>query len=497
MGIVRKQTAYSFVFTYIGFAIGAINTLWLFPHFFSREEFGLTRLMLDFAVFFSALSTLGSLNGLYKFNPFYRSYLGVEKNDLPFLSLMASLLGSILFIAGSLIFEGFLARKFGHNSPLFILHYRLVIPFTISYACVMMLEGFCWIIKKTIISNVVKELFFRITTSVLISLYIFKVISIDTFFRLYALSYVPAIIILAYVVFTNGGIGICARISYATKRLYKKILTFVSFHFSGMLITILPKTIDGILIAGLSSNGLANLAIYIIPNYLVTVMEVPQRSMLGIATTLIAEAWKNKDRKKIEELYHKTSLNLLIVGLGLFGIIYPNMDNLVRFLGPDYVLAKEIFLIAGIAKLVDLGMGMNAQILSLSKYWRYDFYTSAVFIVVNIILDFFLIKKYGLMGAAYGGAIALIFYNLMRCFYLWRLLKMQPFTSKTIATIAFAMIAIFAAFSLPILKHLFMDGVLRSFIFAIIFVPAIIYFNISEDITAYYKTMLNKISSKR
>jgi O-antigen/teichoic acid export membrane protein len=225
-------------------------------------------------------------------------------------------------------------------------------------------------------------------------------------------------------------------------------------------------------------------------------MEVPQRSMLGITTTLIAEAWKNNDRKKIEELYHKTSLNLLIIGLGLFGIIYPNMDNVVRFLGPGYALAKEIFLIAGIAKLVDLGMGMNAQILSLSRYWRFDFYTSAVFIVVNIILDFFLIKRYGLMGAAYGSAIALIFYNLMRCFYLWRLLKMQPFTSKTLLTILFAAIAIVAAFSLPSIKNLLVDGGLRGLIFILLFAPAIIYFDISEDITAYYRTLLSRLQRK-
>ncbi|HEY0299321.1 MAG TPA: polysaccharide biosynthesis C-terminal domain-containing protein [Arachidicoccus sp.] len=496
MGIVRKQSTYSAIFTYIGFVFGALNALWLLPHFVSQDAYGLTRLMIDFAMFFSALSTLGSLNGLYKFNPFYRSYLMIEDNDLPFLTMIVCTVGSVLFIVCSLIFKNFLARKFGNNSPLFVAHYNLVIPFTLSYTCVMLLEGYCWVIQKTIISNFVKELFFRVTTTLLILLYILKVISLQQFFLLFSLSYIPSVVILAWLVFTNGNIKICTRISSATKRLYKRILLFVSFHFSGMLIAILPNTIDGIFIASLSADGLKNLAVYSIPKYLVSTMDVPQRSMTGITITLISEAWKSKDRRRILELYKKTSLNLLIIALGLFGLIYPNMDNLIRLLGNDYALAKEICLVAGVAKIIDMGMGMNAQILSLSKYWRFDFYTSASFIIVNIILDIVLIRRFGVLGAAYAGAIALMFYNMIRFFYLWRFFKMQPFTSKTISALVIGIAAIIIAYFIPYLGNKFVDGAMRCCLFTVLFSVPIIYFNISDDITNMYKTMLNKFIKK-
>ncbi|MDE1190700.1 MAG: polysaccharide biosynthesis C-terminal domain-containing protein [Arachidicoccus sp.] len=497
MGIVRKQSTYSTLLTYIGFLIGALNTLWLLPHYVSQDAFGLTRLMIDFALFFSALSTLGSLNGLYKFNPFYRAYLPPDDNDLPFLTLLACLSGSILFIIASLIFKDFLARKFGNNSPLFVANYKLVIPFTVSYTCIMLLEAYCWIIKKTVISNFVKELFFRLTTTILILLYACHVISLERFFALFSLSYIPSIIILAYLIFTNNNIILCTKISSVTKRLYKRILVFISFHFSGMLIAILPNTIDGIFIAGLSANGLESLAVYSIPKYLIATLEVPQRSMMGISVALISEAWKNRDKNKIAELYRKTSLNLLVIGIVLFGLIYVNIDNLVRFLGKDYVLIKQICLIAGIAKIIDMGMGMNAQILSLSKYWRFDFYTSASFIIVNIILDIFLIKMYGPIGAAYAGAIALIFYNLIRFFYLWKFFKMQPFTSKSLLAVILGLVAFFATYFIPYLNNIFTDTVVRTIVFCLLYIPGVLFFRISEDINASYRILINKLFHRK
>jgi len=495
MGIVRRQSTYSTIFTYLGFAIGALNTMILFPRFFTTEAFGLTRIMIDFSLFFSALSTMGSLNALYKFNPFYKDFLPKGKNDLPYLTLMANLIGSVLFLIAAICFEPFWEKHFGQGSPLFVAHFKLVIPFTISYTAIMVLEAYCWIIKKTIVSNIVKELFYRLTTTLFIFFYIMHWISLETFFVLFSYSYIPAILVLIYVIYQNGGVTLYRKISRATKRLYKKILVFTSYHYTGMLIGVLPRTVDGLLIAGLTDRGLENLAIYSIPVYLASIMDGPYRSMLGITTTLIAEAWKNKDMAKIKELYHKTSINLLIIGLLIFGVLLLNIDNLIRF-NPEYSLAKAIFIVAGLAKIIDLGMGMNAQILLLSKYWRMDFYSSLIFIVVNIILDYFMIRHFGVMGAAYGSAIALIFYNMIRFSYLWWLFKLQPFDHKTLYVLLIAASAIGITWLIPFIGNLYLDAIMRAAVFGLLYVPAVVYCKISEDINSMFRGIWQKILPK-
>lgn len=498
MGIVRKQSTYSTVFIYIGFAIGALNTLWLMSHFIPKAPAGLSNLLNTVCVPFAMFATLGSLNALYKFFPFYRSYLPDEKNDFPFLVILINLTGCLIFIIAAIVFKDFIARKFEANSPLFVSHYYLIFPYTICYSCLLLLEGFCWTLKKTVVANIARELIYRITNSIIILLYVFKIISIETFLFLFTLSYLPSVFVMLFAILKDGTIRIYMTISSVTKRMYNKILVFASYHFTGMLIAIIPPAIDNSLIAGISTGGLSNVWIYSIPVFMVSVMDVPFRSMAGITTALISEAWKNKDLKKIEELYKKTSLNLLVFGMGLFGILYLCSDDLVRFLPQNsgYEVIKIYFLIKGMAKLVDLGLGMNAQILLLSKYWRTDFYTSAAFIFVNVVLDYILIKKYGVIGAAYGSSIALVFYNLMRYFYLWKLFSIQPFGPKTLTAVILAAIVFFVVHLIPYIGNLYVDTFMRAALFCSLYAFVIIYFKISEDIGAIYHTTLNKFFRK-
>ena len=82
MTTIRKQSIYSSIFIYIGFAIGAFNVLYLFPKYFTKEEFGLTRILVDIALILSTLCTAAAVPVGLKFNPYYKSHQPGKKNDL-------------------------------------------------------------------------------------------------------------------------------------------------------------------------------------------------------------------------------------------------------------------------------------------------------------------------------------------------------------------------------------------------------------------------------
>src|SRR5690242_1757400 len=115
MGIIRKQSLQSTIFIYIGFAIGALNILVLFPNekYFSLEEFGLTKILVDVSLLIAMLCTLGAYPAVVKFYPFYNSYLPKKKNDFPFWSFLVVLLGCALFLLTMPFFKDFIIRKYG------------------------------------------------------------------------------------------------------------------------------------------------------------------------------------------------------------------------------------------------------------------------------------------------------------------------------------------------------------------------------------------------
>ena len=495
MGTIRRQSISSSLYIYLGFAIGAVNVMVLFPRYFTPEEFGLTRLLLDISVLLATVSTFGAVPATIKFFPFYKAYLPKNKNDLPFLTVFTCLFGCILILLLATIFKEQIIRKFGTRSPLFVTHYYLLYPLTISLTFLNLFESFAWCLNKSVISNFLREVFFRLGVTVLMCLFIFEFIGSDTFLTLYSFVYFPCILLLLWILIRSGQFPMNFSISSVTRKMRQKIISFALFIFSGSVLNILSRTIDVIIISSQSAEGLKDTAVFVIASYLISIMEVPQRSIVSIATPIIAQAWKDRDIAQILSLYQKTSLNLLIIGLGIWGILFLNMDNAIHFLGDTYAPIKEIVIIMGIAKLIDLGTGLNSQILLLSKYWKIDFTTNMLFVISAIPLNYILINKYGVIGSAFANLIALSLFNGIRFFYLWKLYRLQPFSLATLYAVLLGAAAIFLVNLLPAFPNIYLDTIIRTVLYAGIFGTAIITLNISDDMNGLYKHFLQKINS--
>lgn len=499
MGVIRKQSAYSAIFTYIGFVIGAINTLYLLTPklgFFSLNEIGLTKVLQELTTLFSALGLMGVLSTFIRFQPFYKTYLPKEKNDLPFITVMVCCVGAILLTIGICVFENFFVHVFSEKSPLLVSYYYLSIPMSISFMGFALMESFAWMLEKSILANFAKEVGFRLCTLIIILLYSFGWVSIHTFFTLFSLIYVPAFFFMVYVVIKDGNIKLVTKISTVTKRLKGKLWQFTYFHFSSSIIAILPKVIEVMIIAGFLEGGLSLSAVYSIPLYLITVMEVPQRSMQGIGSAVISSAWKEKNIGRIQSTYRKSSVTLLTIGLFLFGVMFINMDNLIIFLhAPEYQIIKQLFLILALGKLLDLSMGLNTLILGYSKYWKYDFYISTFFVLFTVCITYLLGLKFGITGVAWGAAITAIGYNLMRFLCILFLVKIQPFDRQTFILLSVGTATILLGYYLPFIVNIFIDTFFRSCLFTIAFAGAVIHFKISTDVNELYEKLNKKIHS--
>ena len=67
MGIVINQSIKNTIITYIGFGIGAANTLFMYPYFLGETYFGLTGYILSTANIIFPLMAFGVHNTLIKF----------------------------------------------------------------------------------------------------------------------------------------------------------------------------------------------------------------------------------------------------------------------------------------------------------------------------------------------------------------------------------------------------------------------------------------------
>ena len=482
MGIIQQQTIRSSIVIISGFAIGAFNLLVLAPKFLTPTELGLTRVLTDAGITLATMCTLGSLPVIYKFFPFYQNRLSPKTNDLPFITLAVCLTGFLLMCLVGYACKDIIVRKFSERSPLFVEYSYLVYPFSFFFLLFIWLESFAWSFKKGVLSNTLRETIPRLLFTVLLLLIGFGMMSMPVFYIIFSLSYmVPAVAMFMILRKTNQ-FNFNPVLSNVTLRFQDKMVNFGLFLFGAQFLNLLSRTADTFILSAKSAGGLTDTAVFTIATYVITIMEVPQRSMNSITIPVLAEAWRNKDRKQIKHIYTRSVTNLLIVGLIIFCIVLLNVSNLALYLGDAYKGITSVVILMGIGKLIDLGTGANGQIIATSSYWKVDFTTNVIYTILALPLNYLLISYYGLMGAAYSSVIALTFYNLMRFGFLWFKFKFQPYTFKDLLIILIAIASTIITSMIPRQENLLIDTLLRCLLFSVLFFPLLYYGKISVEV---------------
>jgi O-antigen/teichoic acid export membrane protein len=494
MAEIRKKTLLSTLIIYIGFAIGAFNTfLFTKQNFFTPEEYGLTRVFTDIALIMSSLSMMGANAGIYKFYPFYKRNLNTSENDLLSGALLCSLIGfTIVTIIGWWGHDIFV-RKFSERSPLLVNYYYWLFPSALFLALYTVTEAYTWYLQKIAFTNFLKETLFRLFTTLLIVLKLFNFISFPLFMMGFALQYAALFAILLFYLIKIKEFKLIFKISRVTKKFYKKILALMAYIYTGSIIHVVAMVLGAILIA--NTNGLADAAIYTFANYFVNILQAPQRSIVSMSIPLLSNAWKDKDYTSIKRIYERSSINMLIISLFLFFIMWLGMDTAIQLfhINPEYHKGKMVFLLMSIYWLIELGTGVNAQIIGTSNHWKFEFTSGVILLALSIPTNYFLVKRYGMIGAAYSGLISITIYNAIRFVFIWRKYKLQPFTVNTFKLLAIA----FAAYFLTYIGTLSLTGwkylISVAGLYSLLYLLPVYFWNVTPDIKPVVQTIKKRL----
>ncbi len=496
MSTIRRQSILSSAIIYLGFALGFLNT-YLFTRQggFTASEYGLYGTFLAVANVINSFANLGMQAYIFKFYPYYQDNLKVRDNDMMSLSLVTSLAGFFLVMCAGYIFKDLVVRKFSANSPEFVKYYFWVFPLGFGLTMYSLLEAYAWHLKKAILTNFMREMLFRVFTSVLIVLFFFKLIPrFDLFIKLFALSYILLAFLLFFLLLRSRQIHITFRISRVTKKFFKKIIQLCSFIWGGGMIQNIAFVFDQIVIAAVLPNGLAWAGIFALAQNIASLIQAPQRGIIAASIGPLSRAWKEKDYDKLRRIYQRSSINQLIFACGIFILIWINFIDGVKVfhLQPTYIQAQHVFLFLGLWRIVDMGTGLNSQIIGTSTLWRFEFFTGMILLSITLPLNYILAKKLGVVGPAIATLIAYTIYNMIRYVFLLRKFNMQPFNYRTLLTLLLAMSVFFCTYFLFSGMHGLTGIICRSSFFIVFYVCGALFLKLSPDILPVWNTLRNK-----
>ncbi|MCZ8090613.1 polysaccharide biosynthesis C-terminal domain-containing protein [Flavobacterium sp.] len=489
MGIVINQSIKNTVITYIGFAIGAINTLFMYPHFLGEEFNGLTSYLLSSANVLFPLMAFGVHNTLIKFFSEYKTEK--EKNRfLSFVLVLPLLVIIPIFIIGTLgydVIATFLSQK---NSIV----YDYVWQIPIIALCMAYFEIFYAWVKvhlQSVFGNFLKEIGLRILISILLFSVYFDIITVQEFITATMFAYLISMLLMLFYANKIQPISFTFKIpSNAKAVLVYSSFIILSGSVANMLIDVDKTMLNQYL-------DIKEIAYYSVAGFIATVIAVPSRAMHQITYPITAKLMMQGKHDELNDLYKKTSITLQIVGGLVYIGILVNINQIYLLIPENYRGGVFVVFTIGLSKYFDLILGNNNAIIFNSKYYRAVLFLGLLLAFFAITLNIILIPIYLINGAAIATLISITLYSIAKLLFVVLKMKLYPFTIKNLYALLIGLLCFFGFYYWDFPFHPILNIVLKSILVSIVYVGIVYKAKLSEDINNVIEKSLQLIKLKK
>lgn len=485
MGIVLNQSFKNTIITYIGFAIGGINTIYLYPVFLGATYYALSNYILSSANVIMPIFAIGMQNTLVKF---YSQYETNEERSrflsftvlFPFLVIIPMLLIGFYFFDDILLF---LSKK-----NIIVKKFIWLIPFI--GVCMAYFEIFyAWlrVHMHSVFGNFIKEVGLRSASLLLLIGVYYNWITVEGFVYATAVVYFLALVVTMFYAFSIQKPNFQFEIPKNTK----DVLTYTFYIIlSGSVANLL---LDGDKMILNQYMNIENIAYYSVATYIALVISVPSRSMHQIVYPITAKLMHENKHDEMNILYKKTSINLQMVGGYVMLGIFVNINKLYEMVPPEYAGGIMVVFMIGMSKYFDLILGNNNAIIFNTKYYRTVLLLGVLLVILTIGLNMIFIPIYGIIGSAFATLLSITLYSLAKLLFVVKKLDLYPFTKQTLYSMGLTLILFVAFYFWDFPFNPIISIVLKSVLLTIAYVYLNYRFVISIEINQVIDKYLKKM----
>lgn len=488
MGIVVTQSIKNTLITFVGFAIGAVNTLFMYTHFLGEEYYGLTAFLLSSANIMMPFMAFGIQNTLVRFYAEHKSEQ--EKSRFLNLMLVLPLILVVPVFIGLVLFYNDTAELLSHENPI-ISEYVWMIPliglfmgyFEIFYAWVK-------VHLKSVFGNFVKEVLLRFFITVfLFGVHLNWLTNIE-FVYILVFIYFLMMMIMAFVAFKVRK----PEFHLQFPKDKKEVVVYSAFIIFSSGIAVLLLDIDKFMIGQYIPINEA--AYYSVAIFIALTISVPMRAMHQITHPITTDLMARKKHEELNELYKKTAITLQVVGGFIMLGILTNIHQIYALLPEKYSAGISVVFLISLSKFFDLMLGNNNSIIFNSKFYKTVLLLGLCLVVVTISLNMIFIPKYGIKGAAVATLISIGVYSIAKLLFVVLKMNLFPFTKKTLLSLGIITFSFLVFYYWNFPFHPIVNIFLKSFLISIWYWTFNYLFKISSDINNMLSKLLNYIKSR-
>lgn len=485
MGIVLNQSLKNTIITYIGFGIGGISTIFLFPPILGKTYYGLSNYILSCANVIMPLFAIGMQNTLVKFY----SQCKTEKEENQFLSftVVFPLLLSIPLVLIGLFFYDDISFFITKKNPI-VKEFIYLIPFIgICMAYFEIFYAWARVHMHSVFGNFMKEVGLRLFSLIaLVGIYYHWITVVDFIYLTAGIYFIAFLLTMLYAFRIKKPV-----FQFSIPHNVKAILEYTFYIIlSGSVANLL---LDGDKIMLNQYMDIGNIAYYSVATYIALVISVPSRAMHQIVYPITAKLMHENKHDELNELYKKTSVNLQVVGGFVMLCIFVNINQLYEMLPKEYSGGIWIVFMIGLSKYFDLVLGNNNAIIFNSKYYRMVLFLGLMLVFFTIVLNMIFIPLYGITGSAFATLLSITLYSLAKLMFVVKRMHLYPFTIQNLYSIAITVLLFVMFYFWQFPFHPIIGIVLKSVLVTILYLYLNYRLNVSVEINRILEGFTNRV----
>lgn len=489
MGIVLNQSLKNTIITYIGFGIGGISTLFLFPPILGKTFYGLSNYILSCANVIMPLFAIGMQNTMVKF--YSQCQTETERNQFLSFTVLFPLVLSIPLLLLGLFFYDEIVVFVTKKNPI-VKTYIWLIPFV--GLCMAYFEIFyAWlrVHMHSVFGNFIKEVGLRLFSLLaLIGIYLGWITPVQFIYLTAGIYFVALVVTMGYAFRIKKPV-----FQWVIPQNVKGIVEY-SFYIilSGSVANLL---LDGDKIMLNQYMDIGNIAFYSVATYIALVISVPSRAMHQIVYPITAKLMHENKQQELNDLYQKTSINLQVVGGFVMLCIFVNINQLYELLPKEYAGGIMVVFMIGLSKYFDLILGNNNAIIFNSKYYRMVLFLGVMLALLTFVLNWIFIPLYGIIGSAFATLLSITCYSVAKLLFVVKRMHLYPFSKQTVVSLGVTsgIFVLFYFWQFPV--HPIIGILLKSFLLTVCYVYANYMLGISTEINQVLDNLMGRFLKKK
>ena len=453
MSVIQKQGVRHSLVNYIGVAVSFLSTIFIYK--LDLELYGFSQFLVNSAGFLAPFMIFGSTGMLLKYYPEFRQQnqeANIFKSIMVWFVISVIISGVILVLFQDWIFELLRFMRVDNKGIIDKYFYPILI-----LAALIGLKKLLYVqssnLYKIVFPEVVNNLLYKLFLPVIIVLGFLNWIHIDVVIWAILIFFFISIFLLMVYIRRKGGFsgkGVDMGALVASKK--REIISFATFNWMGGISASLAFRVDMIMLSamlGFSSNG-----VYALLLFISNVIDIPRKSLTRIINPVMATAFAENDSDRVQDLYRKASISLMVPSMFLFLLLWVLLPEFDKMAGGKGIFAPnwELFVLLGAGRLVDMVFSNNTEIIRYSQYYRLNLVFIIILALANVVLNYYFILAYGITGAALATFLAFVLYNVLKAAFLYLKFGYTPFDRGLVPLLILAALSV-------IFNHLIPDGI--------------------------------------